>query len=723
MTDEIKKTTEDPFIQKRVTRLRTIAVFFVILALGVILRLFTIQLIQTDTYQLMAKRQYERRVILEAERGVIYDRNMNKIALNLINYSYAADPGFMKEADKDKVAENFSQVFKKPKAEYRKLLAKPTAFVWLERRVSEMTAQQIHDSIRGLIKLQSLRRHYPYGKAAAAVLGFTNIDNQGASGIELDQEDALGGTNGWAILQADAIGRLRPNPEYPHQDPKNGRNIQLTIDMNYQTIAFQEIEKTVTDYDADDGMVVIMAPGTGEVLAMVNYPGFDPNTPEKYSSATVFRNRAVTDLYEPGSTFKAFSAVAALEEKVRKPEDRINCENGQIKLYNQIIHDSKKHGTLTFTEVVQKSSNIGIIKTTQLLGEEKLYQYIRAFGFGNETGVDLEGEIRGELKHPSAWSGLSLPMISIGQEVGVTALQMANAYSAIANGGTLYKPFVIKSIMDPTDDDKSIRTDPQIIRSIASKETMTQVGTMLREAVLGGTGHRAQIKGVEVAGKTGTAQKIEQGSRTYSKDKFTASFAGFFPVRNPQLVFLVIVNNPRKSIWGEASAAITARSIVEKIINSSDAFAKTINRVIAELEQDSTLEKNELTPDVKYLNVETAKNMLDKLEIPYRLIGNGDMIADQAWDFDAGKKMLLLKTVAQLTAGETPSSDESGPRKKIPDVRGMSVRMAMNKLYEAGIDVKIKGNGFVIAQFPRAGTAVKTGERCIIQCRSNVSLN
>jgi cell division protein FtsI (penicillin-binding protein 3) len=721
MSEEVKKPTEDLFIKKRVTRLRTVAITFLILVVGLVIRLFTVQLVDTDQYQLLAKRQYERRVTLYAERGIVYDRNMNKIAVNLINYSFAADPSFMKEADKDKVAANFSAVFKKPKSEYRKLLSKPTAFVWLERRVSEMTAHQINDSIRGLIKLQSLRRHYPYGKAASAMLGFTNIDNQGASGIELDQQEFLGGQNGWAILQSDAIGRLRPNPDYPHQDPVNGRNIQLTVDMNYQTIAYQELEKTVTDYDADDGMVLIMSPNTGEILAMVNYPGFDPNTSEKYKSAELFRNRAITDLYEPGSTFKAFSAVAALEEKIRKPDDRINCENGQIKIYDRIIHDSKKHGNLSFIEVVQKSSNIGIIKTTQLLGEEKLYQYIRAFGFGNETGIDIEGEIRGELKHPAAWSGLSLPMISIGQEVGVTALQMANAYSAIANGGNLFKPYVIKSVIDPKDEDKTNRTDPQLIRTIASKETMTQVGAMLREAVLGGTGHRAQIKGVEVAGKTGTAQKIEQGSKTYSKDKYTASFAGFFPVRNPQLVFLVIVNNPRKSIWGEASAATTARSIVEKIINSSDAFAKSINRVMAELEQDSTIEKNGLTPDVKYLNVETAVSILDKLEMPYRLIGKGDMVADQVWDFDGGKKILLLKTGSQVSVSETQSADEfTGPAKRVPDVRGMSVRMAMNKLYEAGIDVKIKGNGFVIAQYPKAGKPVKNGERCVIQCRPNL---
>ncbi len=706
---------QDPFIRKRVVRLRTVTLGFVLVAVIIAAKLFHVQLINRDVFELMAKRQYERRVTLDAERGTIYDRNMNKIAVNLINYSFAADPSFMEESDKDRVAENFARVFSKPKSQYRALLSRKSAFVWLERKVSESAGRQIADSIKGLIKLQTLRRHYPHGRAAAALVGFTNIDNEGVSGLELQYQAGLGGENGWAILQADALGRLLPNPDYPHKAPVDGKDMVLTIDINYQTIALEELEKSVQEYDADDGMVVIMAPKTGEILAMVNYPSFDPNAPEKANPSHI-RNRAITDIYEPGSTFKAFSAVAALEEKVRNPDDRIYCENGQMKVYNHIIHDSKKHGTLTFTEVVEKSSNIGIIKTTSLLGSDRFYQYVRAFGFGNETGVDLDGELKGQLKHPTTWSGLSLPMISIGQEIGVTALQLANAYSAIANGGQLNRPFLVRHLTD-RESNHYDEKEPLVSRSVASAETMHKVSKMLREVVMSGTGRRVQIKGVEIAGKTGTSQKVEQGSRTYSRDHYTASFAGFFPVENPQLVFLVIINNPRKSIWGEASSAVTARHIIEQIIHSSDDFARTINRVMAEQTMDSTAANPEdLAPDVKYLTVEAAGHLLDKLNIEYRVKGSGDMVVDQSWiEKKSGERVLTL------TTGQAAHDAQNDPDRKgyvrVPDVRGLSLRMAINRLYESGIGVRLKGSGYVVAQYPRPGSSLRNGETCVLQCK------
>lgn len=703
---------QDPFIRSKVIRLRTVTLLFVLGALTIAGKLFLVQLVHRDDYELMAKRQYERRVTLDAERGIVYDRNMNRIAVNLINYSYAADPSFMSEDDKDRVAENFGRVFSKPRSFYRSLLSRKTAFVWLERKVSEPTARQIADSVKGLIKLQTLRRHYPHGRAAAALVGFTNIDNEGVSGLELQYQPQLGGENGWAILQADARGRLLPSPDYPHKDPVDGKDIVLTIDINYQTIALEELEKSVQEYDADDGMAVIMSPQTGEILAMVNYPSFDPNTPEKANPAHI-RNRTITDLYEPGSTFKAFSAVAALEEKVRDPDDRIFCENGKMKLYNHVIHDTKKHGTLTFTQVVEKSSNIGIIKTSSLLGTDRFYQYVRAFGFGNETGVDLDGELEGQLKHPTAWSGLSLPMISIGQEIGVTALQLANAYSAIANGGQLNRPYLVRHMKDREGqlyDEK----ERLVVRSVASTSTMRRVSQMLREVVVSGTGRRVQIQGIEIAGKTGTSQKVEQGSRTYSRDHFTASFVGFFPVENPQLVFLVIINNPRRSIWGEASSAVTARRIIEQIINSSDDFARTINRVMAEQHMDST-SASPLAPDVRYLTVEAAENLLEKLTVDYEVKGDGEMVVEQAWREDDDRRVLILTTGHQKNEALEDPDREGYTR--VPDVRGMSLRMAINKLYESGIAVRLKGSGYVVAQFPRPGSSIRNGETCVLQCK------
>ncbi len=704
------------FARKRVVRLRTLTLFLTAFMAVIAARLFYIQVISHDRYQSMARQQYERKVALEAERGIIFDRNGNKLAVNLMNYSFAADPNFMSEKDKDRVAENFMSAFPKSGTNYRKLLGKKTSFVWLERRVDAAQASKILDSVPGLIRLQSLRRYYPYGKSAAAIVGVTDIDNQGVGGIELSQDEKLAGINGWSILQADARGRLIPNPEYPHQEPVNGKNIILTVDANYQVIALQELERSIREYEADEGMVIILAPKTGEILAMVHSPVQDPNSREQFSLATL-RNRVITDLYEPGSTFKAFSAVAAIEENIVTPDEPIFCENGKIKVYNHTIHDSKKHGMLTFTQVVEQSSNIGIIKAAQKLGADKLYQYARAFGFGNETGIDLVGEVKGTLRHPKDWSGLSLPMISIGQEIGVTALQMINAYAAIANGGALNKPYIIRAVTDPLTQLTEER-EPQTIRTIASASTMAKVSRMLQQVVVSGTGRRVQISGVDIAGKTGTAQRVQHGQKGYAKGEYNASFVGYFPAHDPQLTFLVIVNNPRKSIWGETSAALTARAIIEKILNTDDDFARTINRVIAEADTAGwkNTGKDPSLPDVRYMTVDAARSLLDDLDIAYQMKGAGDLVVDQQWTYNAKKEKILILTYGkQYSAIDPGLADNKSVR--VPDVRGLSMRRAVNELYQTGIEVKIRGNGFVIAQSPAAGSRVQTGAACVIQCR------
>ncbi len=704
------------FTRKRVIRLRTLILGLLLMTVVIVIRLAAIQVVDHDRYQQMARQQYERKVTLEAERGTIYDRNMQKIAVNLIQYAYAADPSFMKEEDKDAVADNLARVFKKSRTEYRKLLAKKTAFVWLERSATVQQSERIRDSVPGLIKLQSLRRYYPFGKATAPVVGITDIDNRGISGIESAMDSLISGHHGWAILQADARGRLAPNPEYPHQEPINGQDVILTIDAQYQTVALQELEKSIEEYGAESGMAVILSPKTGEILAMVNAPSFDPNQREQIRPE-LMRNRIITDLYEPGSTFKAISAVAAIEERVVSPGDAIYCENGKIRLYNHIIHDSKPHRTLTFTQVVEQSSNIGIIKTIQKVGDEKLYQYARAFGFGNETGIDMDGEVRGVLQHPSKWSGLSLPMIAIGQEISVTALQLANAYAAIANGGALNRPYVVKGTVDPL---THIVTEhePQTLRTVASAGTMQKVTAMLRQVVVSGTGQRVKISGVDIAGKTGTAQRVNQGQKGYAQGQYNASFVGFFPVQDPQLVFLVIVSNPKKSIWGETSAALTARAIIERILNSSDEMARTINRVIAEADTIGNSPSGTDTdlPDVTYMAADEALKLLDQMDIRYRVTGSGERIVEQKWKAGTEGRELWLVRGSQYGPVNTAVLDDDS-RTRLPDVRGLSVREALNRLYQSGVEVRVKGNGFVIAQSPSGGRLVKSNSICTIQCR------
>ncbi len=713
MADE---KTVAPEIKRKASRLLFLTVSLLVWSLILIIRLVQVQVVDHAEYEHMAKRQYERRVKVEAERGTIYDRNKNKLVVNLINYSFAADPHMMAERHKPILSAQMARLFQKPNVDYQAKLQKNTSFVWLERRVPQSLADRVPDSIRGLIRLQSLRRQYPYSAAAGQLLGFTDIDQKGLSGIEQSLDDELAGRDGWAILQADALGRLHPSPDYPHEDPIHGNHVTLTIDAYYQSVAYTELTKTVDEYRADDGMVIIMNPRTGEILAMAYAPGFDPAFPEKASPA-VFRNRAITDMYEPGSTFKAITAAAALEEGVVQPDELLNCENGVLTIYGHRIHDSKKHGTLSFAQVVSKSSNIGTIKVAQRLGPDRLFQYVRAFGFGTETGVDLEGEIPGDLKFPTDWSGLSLPMISIGQEVGVTALQLANAYGAIANGGTLMRPYIVRTVESP-DGTILLQNEPRVIRTVASRAAMTKVASMLEGVVETGTGRRASIEGVHMAGKTGTAQKIENGK--YATDKFTASFVGFFPANQPQLVFLVIVNNPRKSIWGEVSAAVTARSIVEKIINSGDDYARQIHRAMAAAEpQESPIQD---IPNLAYLTVEAATNVLHKLAIDFDVVGEGDMVVGQEWTGDAGQRRVILRTTTSLQESEMGEANLSKDKqsRRVPDVRGLSVRMAINKMHAEGLDVKVRGSGFVMNQLPAPGSRLPEGTACVLHCRTSL---
>lgn len=705
------------FKRKRIVRLRTMTFLMTLMMVVIAVRLFYIQIVARERYLAMARQQYERKIVEEAERGIIYDRNGNKLAVNLMNFSFAADPNFMREEDKDRVAENFRRVFSKSKAHYRQLLSRKTSFVWLERRVDAALADKINDSIRGLIKLQSLRRYYPYGKATAPVVGVTDIDNKGIAGIERDQNEVLAGVNGWSVLQADAWGRLIVDPEYPHQPPRNGKNVILTIDANYQVIALQELEQAVKEYEADDGMAIILSPKTGEVLAMAMTPVQDPNQRENFNIA-LLRNRLISDVYEPGSTFKAFSAVAALEEQIATPDEKIFCNNGQIRLYNHIIHDSKKHGWLTFTQVVEQSSNIGIIKTVQKIAPEKFYVYLRDFGFGSETGIDLSGEVSGTLSRPVNWSGLSLPMISIGQEISVTALQLINAYAAIANGGALNRPYIVRAVVDPLTR-QMVEKTPQTFRPIASRATMNKVTAMLRQVVVAGTGRRVQIAGVDIAGKTGTAQRVREGQKGYAQGEYNASFVGFFPVQDPQMAFLVIIGNPRKSIWGETSAALTARAMIEKIINSNDETAKTINRIIAENtgEGASAASPADIQhPDVRYMTREAAVRLLEEMDIAYQIKGTGDRVIEQNWaQGPKNERQVLLTLGSQYSPVDPELHSKSSVR--VPDVRGLSLRQAINELYQSGIDVKVRGNGFVIAQSLKAGSKVPAGTTCVLQCR------
>jgi cell division protein FtsI (penicillin-binding protein 3) len=419
-------------LRESLKRLLLLKISMLLFFLAVGARLVQIQLIDSPTYQELARKQYEAKVIVPATRGNIYDRNGKILVSNAMYVSFAADPKMMGK-DAPAIAKRFAQAFGKPASTYLEKLATPNKhFVWLERRVKPEIAESIDpNDFEGVIKLNEPKRVYHYGHVGGQLIGFTDVDNNGLSGIELEFDQHLRGTNGYVVMQRDGLGRKRPSVDYPRVDPVNGNSLVLTIDLDYQSIAEEEIRKGVERNKAESGLIVMMDPVSGEILAMANYPTIDPNNISRTGQMQM-KNRAVADMFEPGSVFKVVTASAALERHLVKPEQRFSAEHGTYVVNlpggkKRVITDTHEYAVLTFQEAMENSSNIVMAKVSDVIGAEVFYTMARNFGFGIATGVDLPGEVGGELKKPNTWSGITLNSMAYGYEVGVTPLQIAAA--------------------------------------------------------------------------------------------------------------------------------------------------------------------------------------------------------------------------------------------------------------------------------------------------------
>ncbi|HET6363976.1 MAG TPA: penicillin-binding protein 2, partial [Nitrospirota bacterium] len=424
---------------------------------------------------------------------------------------------------------------------------------------------------REIGSLLESKRFYPKKTLAGPLIGFTGMDNEGLEGLERAYDKVLHGVSGWMIAEKDAVGRT----VFPggsgfrfRQQTKPGNDIVLTIDEVIQHITERELDAALASSHAKGGVCIVMNPDNGEVLALSvrtaahGRPAFNPNEPQRYKPAD-WRNRAVTDAFEPGSIFKPILASAALEERVVHPLERFDCSAGKIQVADRVIKDAHENGVLTFTDVIADSSNVGTIKVALRLGKERFSRYIAAFGFGQKTGVDIPGEISGQLKDYHLWSGVSIGSIAIGQEIGVTPMQMAAAYCALANGGMLVKPYIVSEIVD-RDGGEGKRFGPQPVRRVISEETCAKVNKILQRVVESGTGQKAQPAGYTAAGKTGTAQKIDQKTGVYSKKDYLSSFVGFVPAVSPKLVILVMVDTPEGVVYGGSVAAPVFKAIAEQ---------------------------------------------------------------------------------------------------------------------------------------------------------------
>jgi cell division protein FtsI (penicillin-binding protein 3) len=550
-----------PATAKRGLLRRRVIILFCSLAAALTIisgQLFSLQVFRYSELVRVADRQSSRRVPSVSRRGTIYDRNGRELAISLATPSIFARPSNVENPERASAA--LSAALSLPAKKVLQRLRAGKSFVYIKRSASAEEAEAVERlMLKGIGSDVQSKRFYPKAQQAAHLLGFVGTDDRGLEGLELQYDAYLAGKRTWVMRQQDAKRR----PIFREEAGEaQGADLHLTIDEVIQYITERELEAAVIKSGALSGSAIVMDPFTGEILALANHPTFDPNL---YAEASAFarRNRAVTDYYEPGSAFKAIVGAGALEERLVEPEDRFNGEGGAIQVGGVTIRDHERFETLTFAEVMAHSSNVGAIKVGQRLGKSHYYDYISGFGFGNLTKIDLPGETPGLIRRPKDWSALSLASLSIGQEISVSPLQMLTAMSAIANGGNLVRPYVAKSIVAA--DGQVVRENaPMPIRRVISETTARTLATILKGVVTEGTGKAAAVEGFEVAGKTGTSQKVDRTTGRYSRHEVVASFVGFVPVEQPRLAIIVTIDEPSTLRWGGSIAAPTFREIARE---------------------------------------------------------------------------------------------------------------------------------------------------------------
>lgn len=695
-------------------RLLIVKIIFLLAFIVAGARLIQIQVIESKTYQEIAKRQYEARVPLLAQRGNIYDRNGNLLVTNSNFVSFAADPTIAGD-DARLIAREFSKATGKPEHEYIAKLQSKKRFVWLERHLRPDVAETIPlKKIAGIVKMNEPVRLYHYDEIAGQVLGATNIDNVGVSGIEQQFDGLLRGRDGYVIMQKDGLGRKRPSVDYPKEEAVNGYSIELTIDVQYQSIADEELKKGVARTQADAGLVVMLRPQTGEVLAMSNYPQVNLNN---ITSAELLKNRVISDMYEPGSIFKIVTAAAALKHNLVSLDKKFYAENGKYKIEYpgkkvRFINDTHPMREITFLEAMAYSSNIVMAKISDLIGPEKLYKEARDFGFGMPTGIELPAEISGQLKKTSEWSLASLNSIAYGYEVGVTPLQIACAYAAVANDGVLMKPYLVQRIRD--ENGREVHSgQPEMIRRVVPKDVNDKLKEMFESVVEFGTGSMVKIPGVRIAGKTGTSRKYVDGK--YEEGSYNASFVGFFPVEKPEIVCLVILEKPKAGYSGAIASAPIFKAIADRIINNSGLLAKMMiaEQQIQQSENPAAVNNAVVSiPNVVEKDAGEAVEVLKQSALAVKFIGSGKEVVRQ---YPPAGKKVERGTIVQLMMNENTNVFSSSSV-SVPNVQGLSLRRAVNKLAAEQLGVTIVGSGIVVNQFPDAGTQLKAGAKVTILC-------
>jgi cell division protein FtsI (penicillin-binding protein 3) len=646
-------------------RIVSVLLIFLILFIALLSRAFQLQILSGQKLKTLAQRQQTTTLQLQPERGVIFDRNGEKLAVSIMADSVFADPS--KIADPLRTSQQISDILQLDKSAVFKKISERKSFCWLARRISPEQAANVESAnIEGIVLVKEPKRFYPNGELAAHMLGFVGADSTGLEGLEKKYNEVLKGKPEKVAWARDAKGKklfLRAEKNETQKD--ESINLVLTIDNRIQYLVETHLKDAVLSKGAKGGLAIVMDPQTGEILALANEGRFNPNNVTGLVP-DAWRNRAITDFHDPGSTFKPFLVAAALEEKAIKESDKFYCENGSFAVGDRTIHEAnrKRHGFLAVPDILKYSSNIGSVKIAQKLGKEKYAEYIEKFGFGARTGIDLTGESTGMVRPVQKWTKVDAATIAFGQGISVTAIQLISAMSAIANNGVLMKPYIVRGFADKNNRLIKMYT-PTVVRKVISPGVAKRLTGMLTEVVgaVDGTGKNAHIVNVAVAGKTGTSQKFDHTRGVYSSEKVRTSFIGFFPAENPQVTILVTLDEPQRDKWGGVAAAPVFKNIGDQILNCF----KTNIRETPVFEQEKT------------------------------------------------NKVQLISTSQALVPGQAAPDDDS----VMPDFSNLTIREVMKKARERSIEVKITGNGWAVSQYPQAGTQL--GEERV--CNVTFALN
>ena len=638
-------------------------------------RLINLQIIRSDELSYFAKRQQTNVQTVKAERGFIYDRNDVLLVYNRNVYSFYVDLRMLPKSERNNLATLLSRTTGKTKNYYLNLMKASGKTICLEKKIPfEKSMNLFEYKNPAFFYVEEPVSVFHYGPLASHVLGYVDNEYSGVNGISKSFDEVLRGKDGYRMVERDAMGEIISISETETKPSAPGDDIYLTIDKRYQAIVEEELKNSLKLTGGESATCVIMNPNNGEILAMANVDDYDPNYYWEYDDFSR-KNRAITDSYEPGSTFKAFTFAALFEEKLCNENEKINTENGVYKYKNHYIRDSHKFEWLTARQVLEESSNIGTAKVVQRIGDEKYYEYIRSFGFGTYTLISLPGEVTGKLVDISQWSSQTKTYMSFGYNISVTPLQLTNAFCALVNGGVLYRPQIVKRIFDKNGnviDENS----PFIVRRVISEKTSAKIRRILQGSVEHGTGKQAMIDSLSIGGKTGTSKLVVDGK--YSDSQYYSSFVGFYPVEKPEVVCYVLINKPKGEYYGGLVSAPVFKNIVKRIHELDNGI---INKRIQDTE------------------IKITENLNKTNENEF-----------------AGQNFLKDKNLNEPKNFFISSSNKN----IMPDLKGKTIKEAVLVLNEKGIRWSLSGTGVVIEQSIQPGELINSKKTCSLKCSQMV---